>query len=74
MMTVLTAAVVGVILNLAVWFTWHSLWPEGGSFDVFAGVVAVASWMAMERFKAGVIPTLAVCAGLGILYRLAVGS
>jgi chromate transporter len=74
MMTVLTAAVVGVILNLAVWFTWHSLWPEGGSFDVFAGVVALASWMAMERFKAGVIPTLAVCAGLGILYRLAVGS
>ncbi|MBX3741278.1 MAG: chromate efflux transporter [Akkermansiaceae bacterium] len=74
MMTVMTAAVVGVILNLAVWFTWHSLWPEGGSFDFFAAVVAVASWVAMERFKAGVIPTLAACAGLGILYRLAVGS
>ncbi|RYD32100.1 MAG: chromate transporter [Verrucomicrobiaceae bacterium] len=74
MMTVMTAAVVGVILNLAVWFTWHSLWPGGGSFDFFAAVVAVASWVAMERFKAGIIPTLAACAGLGILYRLAVGS
>ncbi|WAC20559.1 chromate efflux transporter [Luteolibacter sp. SL250] len=74
MMTVMTAAVVGVILNLAVWFTWHSLWPGGGAFDVFAAVVAMASWLALERFNTGVIPTLAACAGLGILYRLAVGS
>jgi chromate transporter len=74
MMTVMTAAIVGVILNLAVWFTWHSLWPEGESFDIFAAVVAVASWIAMERYKSGVIPTLVVCAGVGIFYRLAVGS
>jgi len=73
MMASMTAAVVGVILNLAIWFTWHSLWPKDGPFDIFAAVVAVASWVAMERFKARVIPTLAVCAGLGILYRTLVG-
>jgi hypothetical protein len=32
-------------------------------------VVAVAAWLAMERFKVGVIPTLAVCAVLGVGWR-----
>jgi len=63
--------VVGVILNLALWFALHALWPEGktGPFDAFVAVVAVAAWLAMERFKAGVIPTLAVCAVLGVCWR-----
>ena len=67
----ITAAVVGVILNLALWFALHALWPEGGTFDAFVAVVAVAAWLAMERFKVGVIPTLAVCAGLGMLWQVA---
>jgi hypothetical protein len=33
-------------------------------------MVAVAAWLAMERFKVGVIPTLAVCAGLGMLWQV----
>ena len=70
-LTAITAAVVGVILNLALWFALHALWPEGktGPFDAFVAVVAVAAWLAMERFKAGVIPTLAVCAVLGVCWR-----
>ncbi len=70
-LTAITAAVVGVILNLALWFTLHALWPEGrtGKFDAFVAVVAVAAWLAMERFKVGVIPTLAVCAVLGALWH-----
>jgi chromate transporter len=70
-LTAITAAVVGVILNLALWFALHALWPEGGTFDAFVAVVAVAAWLAMERFKAGVIPTLAVCAVLGMLWQVA---
>lgn len=68
-LTAITAAVVGVILNLAIWFAWHALRPATGGFDWFVATVAVASWVAMERFKTGVIPTLAVCALLGILAK-----
>jgi len=59
MLTAITAAVVGVILNLAIWFAWHALRPEGGGFDSFVAVIALGSWIAMERFRTGVIPTLA---------------
>jgi chromate transporter len=69
-LTAITAAVVGVILNLAIWFAWHALVPDGGGFDYFVGVVAVGAWLAMERFKIGVIPTLASCAALGVLRNL----
>ncbi len=67
----ITAAVVGVILNLAIWFAWHALWPEQGKFDAFVATVAVGAWVAMERFKLGVIPVLAACAALGVLWKLA---
>lgn len=69
-LTAITAAVVGVILNLAIWFAWHALCPEGNGFDYFVAVIAVGSWFAMERFKIGVIPTLAVCAALGMIWNL----
>jgi chromate transporter len=70
-LTGITAAVVGVILNLAIWFAWHAVAPVGGRFDYFVAVVAVAAWVAMERFKIGVIPTLGTCAVLGMLWKLA---
>lgn len=66
-MTAITAAVVGVILNLAIWFAWHALKPEGGGFDAFVAALAIAAWFAMERFKVGVIPTLGACAVLGMV-------
>jgi chromate transporter len=69
-LTGITAAVVGVILNLAIWFSHHALWPETGGFDVIVAVTACAAWLAMERFKCGVIPTLAVCAVLGLIVKL----
>lgn len=68
-MTAMTAAVVGVILNLAIWFAWHALMPEPGRFDFFIAAVTVAAWIAMEKFKVGVIPTLCSCAVLGILWK-----
>lgn len=71
-LTGITAAVVGVILNLAISFAEHALWPEPGKFDSFVAVVAVAAWLVMERFKIGVIPVLGCCALLGVIWQLAV--
>jgi chromate transporter len=69
-LSAVTAAVVGVILNLAIWFAWHALRPPGGTFDYFVAVLAIGAWLAMERFKIGVIPTLGACAMLGMIWRL----
>ena len=69
-LTGITAAVVGVILNLAISFGWHALRPAAGTFDYFVAVVAISAWLAMERFKIGVIPTLATCAVLGMAWKL----
>ncbi|MGA1562841.1 MAG: chromate efflux transporter, partial [Gammaproteobacteria bacterium] len=52
----ITAAVVGVIVNLAVFFAWHAFWPEGSSTQPFAGgvdglavVIAILSAVALWR-------------------------
>lgn len=68
-----TAAVVGVILNLAVFFGRHVLWPEGfgGRFDIFSAVIAVAALIAMLRFKVGIVPVIAASAVAGLLWTLA---
>ena len=68
-LTAITAAVVGVILNLALFFGWHVLWPQGaaGPFDAAAALIALAAAMALLRFKRGVIEVLAACAAAGLL-------
>ncbi len=68
-LTAITAAVVGVILNLAIWFAWHALRPAPGAFDWFVLVMAIAALVAMEKFKAGVMPTLTACAALGMVWH-----
>lgn len=69
-LTAITAAVVGVILNLAIVFSIHALWPEGGRLDLFVAAGAVIAFLAMERFKLGVIPVLGACAALGVAVKL----
>jgi chromate transporter len=71
-LTGITAAVVGVILNLAVFFAYHVLWPEGrsGPFDWVSAVIGVGAFVALFRFKAGIIPVIAACAALGLAARL----
>lgn len=66
-LTAITAAVVGVILNLGVKFSVHALWPGEGGFDVFVAVVAVAAFLGMWRFKIPFIPILIGSALLGLL-------
>jgi len=68
-LSAITAAVVGVILNLALFFAYHVLWPQGfgGRFDVFSALIAAAAALALFRFKVGVLPLLAGCAAAGLL-------
>ena len=72
-LTGITAAVVGVILNLAVFFAWHVLWPQGwtGRFEWFSALLGTAALLALMRFRVGVIPVILGCAAAGLVYRLA---
>ncbi|WP_406600844.1 chromate efflux transporter [Microvirga rosea] len=78
----ITAAVVGVVLNLAIWFAIHAVFREmrpvrsfGLSFDapvlasvdVLALLLSMAAIVAMFRFKVGMIPTLVACSASGVL-------
>jgi chromate transporter len=74
-LTGITAAVVGVILNLAVFFAWHVFWPEGfsGGFEWFSLLVGLAAMVALWRFKSGMIPVILGCGTAGLIYRLIAG-
>nr|WP_221305395.1 chromate efflux transporter [Prosthecobacter dejongeii] len=65
-LTAITAAVVGVILNLGVKFATHSLWPASGGFDIFIAVLATLAFIAMQYFKIGLMPVIGACAVLGL--------
>ena len=82
-LSAITAAVVGVVLNLAVWFALHVLfaeihevWTHGirlripawATLDPAAALLAVGALVAMLRFHAGMIPTLGASAALGATY------
>jgi len=82
----IAAAVVGVILNLAVWFALHSLFrsqmrmaigptaidlPVAGSLDPIALLLAMAAMIAVFRFRLGTLPVLGLCTGAGLLLSLA---
>ena len=71
-LTGITAAVVGVILNLAAFFAWHVLWPEGfsGRFDAFSLLVGLAAMAALWRYRNGMIPVIFACGAAGLVYRL----
>ena len=85
-LSAITAAVVGVVLNLAVWFGLHVVFAEVSevrtfgmtlhvpvweTVDVAALALAVAALVAMLRFKVGMIPTLAISAMFGTVYKMA---
>ncbi|ANY18887.1 putative chromate transport protein [Tsuneonella dongtanensis] len=73
----ITAAVVGVIANLALWFGWHVLFPAfdtsvpGWQFDWRAGFIAAVAAAMIFAWKRGIVTTLAVCAALGLALVLA---
>jgi chromate transporter len=84
----ITAAVVGVILNLAVWFALHVLFREveevsvGGipldvpvpsSINVPSLILTIAAMLAVFQFKIGMIPVIAACCAIGVVYYLVSG-
>jgi len=71
----ITAAVVGVVVNLALFFARHVLWAQDGHgpFDPAAALIMAGAAIALFRFKAGVIPVIGACALGGAIWRLAIG-
>lgn len=81
----ITAAVVGVILNLSVWFGLHVLFskvnrvdgvfqpwlPDWPTLDLAALVISIIAAFALLRLHLGIPKTLALCAGLGVIWKLA---
>ena len=85
-LSAITAAVVGVILNLAIWFATHTIFratwkvreyglsfdaPVLSSVNVFALLLALAAVIAMFRLRVGIVRTLAGCSVAGVLLFLA---
>jgi chromate transporter len=68
-LTAITAAVVGVIVNLALFFAYHVWWPHGftGAFDWRSALITVAAAVALLYFKRHVIEVIGICALLGLL-------
>ncbi len=68
-LTAITAAVVGVILNLAMFFGYHVLWPQGfgGAFDLPSAVIALAAAVALFKYKRNVMHVIGVCGLLGVV-------
>jgi chromate transporter len=88
-LSAVTAAVVGVILNLSIWFAMHTIFgevreehygvlklltPEWKTIDWMAVAIACAAMIAIFRTKLGMIPTLIAAAAIGIVYRLLLRS
>ena len=65
-LSAVTAAVVGVIINLAVFFAQNVLWPNGGDLDWVATLIGVAAFIALFRFKIGIMSVIAACAATGL--------
>ena len=68
----ITAAVVGVIVNLAVFFAYHVLWPQGfeGRFDWISLLIGAAACIALFKFKISIVKVILACAVFGWSYNL----
>ena len=71
-LSAITAAVVGVIVNLAMFFAGHILFPHGlsGDFDAIAALITALALLALFRYKIGIITVIVVCGTAGWLLSL----
>jgi chromate transporter len=73
-LTAITAAVVGVILNLALFFGYHTLWPKGfgDAMDVPSALIALGAAIALFKYKRNVMQVIGSCGliGIGVQYWL----
>lgn len=78
-LTGITAAVVGVILNLAIFFGWHMLWPQAtqaapfaGTFEWFYALISVAAFIALWKYSQDIMKVIAACAAIGLIHTFLV--
>lgn len=71
-LTAITAAVVGVIVNLALFFGYHILWPNGfsGEFEWVSALIAVAAAIALFRYKVSVMKVIGISALVGLIIKV----
>jgi len=71
-LSAITAAVVGVIVNLALFFAYHVFWPQSlaGAVDWFSIILTLVATCAVFRFRVGVITVILACGGLGLAWKL----
>jgi chromate transporter len=84
-LSAITAAVVGVILNLSIWFALHVIFdvvrdvqigllhlsvPEWSTLNILALALSILAFVLIFRLYLGMFQTLGICAGLGLIYRL----
>jgi chromate transporter len=71
-LSAVTAAVVGIILNLAVWFALSVLFPHGVGprVDWFSVIVTIGAFVALQRLKWDVVRVVVLCGALGLAYGL----
>jgi chromate transporter len=74
-LSAITAAVVGVVLNLAVWFGLHVLFPNrnettAGNIDWFIVVVSLVAFTGMTKWKWNIIPVVLGAGGLGLIFKM----
>ena len=74
-LTGITAAVVGVILNLALFFGWYVIFPRAteaapfsGGVEWFYALISVAAFIALWKYKIDIIRVIGACAAVGLIY------
>jgi len=72
-LSTVTAAVVGVILNLAVWFGLHVIFPGNEKVDWFALGLCAIAFVAMLRYKIDIIPVVLASGLLGLIWKFIIG-
>ena len=62
----------GVVLNLATFFAYHVLWPQGfgGTFEWFSAIIGLTAFIALFKYKMGIVQVIAACALVGLGYSL----
>ncbi len=75
-LTAITAAVVGVVFNLALFFAWHTFWPRGtaaapfaGGIDLFAVALSLVAGAALWRYKIDIVRVIGLCALAGPVWQ-----
>lgn len=68
-LSAITAAVVGVVLNLAIWFGRHVLMPQEGSFDYFSAGLGMFAFIGLLRWNWNLIAVVLGCGAVGWLYK-----